>query len=295
MSDTPARAGAGKDLRRPALVALALPIALAVAACAGASSSSSAGVSASPSAAVSGSPSGDVAGATGSPSASVASSPTADDACSLITTDEAAQLVGSPVMATPATTPAGPSCRYTPTEAGAQGFLTISVFTSDVDKTLSDAVTNFGLGDVAEVGIDRRRRRRHDLCLDRHGRVRDRRRQRHVPADPAHRPDGPRQDGRRATGWHQRPGLAVGVGFARRPSPPRHPRRVQPAPDRLPFRRRRPRRRLAAPSPGGVPPAPRRISERRSLSRGRRPGVRRVARAARSRLPSRVRPRARQP
>ena len=152
MSDTPARAGAGKDLRRPALVALALPIALAVAACAGAGSSSSAGASASPSAAVSGSASGDVAGATGSPSASVASSPTADDACSLITTDEAAQLVGSPVMATPATTPAGPSCRFTPTESGKQGFLTISVFTSDVDKTLSDAVTNFGLGDVAEVG-----------------------------------------------------------------------------------------------------------------------------------------------
>jgi hypothetical protein len=151
MSDTPARAGAGKDPRRSAFVALALPIALVVAACAGTGASSSAGVSISPSAAASASGSG-VAGATGSPSASVASSPTAEDACSLITTDEAAQLVGSPVMATPASTPAGPSCRFTPTESGTQGFLTISVFTSDVDKTVTDAVDNFGLGDVTEVG-----------------------------------------------------------------------------------------------------------------------------------------------
>jgi hypothetical protein len=152
MSDAPTRVGARKALRRTAFVALALPIALAVAACAGAGSSSSAGASASPSAAVSESPSGGVAGATGSPSASVAASPTAEDACSLITTDEAAQLVGSPVMATPASTPAGPTCRYTPTEAGKQGFLTVSVFTGDIDKTLSDAVENFGLGDVTDVG-----------------------------------------------------------------------------------------------------------------------------------------------
>jgi hypothetical protein len=152
MSDAPARAVARKDLRRPAFAALALPIALAVAACAGTSSSSSAAVSASPSAAASASPSGGVAGATGSPAASVASSPTAEDACSLITTDEAGKLVGSAVMATPASTPAGPTCRYTPTESGAQGFLTISVFTSDIDKTLSDAVENFGLGDVTDVG-----------------------------------------------------------------------------------------------------------------------------------------------
>jgi hypothetical protein len=148
MSDTPARAGARKDLRRRALVALALPFALAVAGCAGTGASSSA----SPSAATSASPSGGVAGATGSPSASVASSPTAEDACSLITTDEAAQLVGSAVMATPASTAAGPSCRFTPTESGTQGFLTISVFTGDVDKTLTDAVTSFGLGDLTDVG-----------------------------------------------------------------------------------------------------------------------------------------------
>lgn len=152
MSDAPARAVARKDLRRPAFAALALPIVLAVAACAGTSSSSSAGLSASPSAAASASPSGGVAGATGSPSASVASSPTAEDACSLITTDEAGQLVGSAVMATPASTPAGPTCRFTPTESGAQGFLTINVFTSDIDKTLSDAVENFGLAEVTDVG-----------------------------------------------------------------------------------------------------------------------------------------------
>jgi hypothetical protein len=55
-------------------------------------------------------------------------------------------------MATPASTPAGPTCRYTPTTSGTQGFLTISVFTGEIDKTITDAVTNFGLGDLTDVG-----------------------------------------------------------------------------------------------------------------------------------------------
>ena len=55
-------------------------------------------------------------------------------------------------MATPASTPAGPHCRYTPTESGTQGFLTLSVFTTDVDKALSDAVRTSVSATIAEVG-----------------------------------------------------------------------------------------------------------------------------------------------
>lgn len=146
-----ARSGAGSNPRRVDLATLVVPVALAVAACGTASIGSSApnpGITAS---AAPASPSESPGGASASPSASVAASPTAEDPCSLITADEAAGIVGAPVTATPASTPAGASCRWTPSD-GSTGFVTLSVFTGEVEQTLTDAIENFGLGEVPGVG-----------------------------------------------------------------------------------------------------------------------------------------------
>jgi hypothetical protein len=148
MNDRSARLGAGENLRRIVLAALVLPAAMAVAACGTASVGSGAPTTSPTSSAASASPS-DVTGSA-SPSVSAAASPSAEDPCSLITADEVEALVGSAVSPTPADTPAGPTCRWVP--SGAQGFLTLAVFTSDVEQTLTDAIGNFGLGEVPGVG-----------------------------------------------------------------------------------------------------------------------------------------------
>jgi len=152
MTHTSARAGAGENLRRGALIALVVPALLA--ACGTASIGSGApnsGTSGSPSAIAS--PSGGTSpSASMSPSASVATSPTADDPCSLVTAEEAAAIVGADVTPTASDSPAGKSCQWVPSSADARGFLTLTVITSEVDKALSDAIENFGLGEVQGVG-----------------------------------------------------------------------------------------------------------------------------------------------
>jgi hypothetical protein len=77
---------------------------------------------------------------------------TADDPCSLVTDDEASATVGTQVTGASTELEDGSTCRFVPAEAGATGFLTVTVFQNIDADAFAGAVENFALVETGGVG-----------------------------------------------------------------------------------------------------------------------------------------------
>jgi hypothetical protein len=77
---------------------------------------------------------------------------TADDPCSLVTAEEASALVGQDVTGEAVEFADSNTCRFVPGEAGATGFMTVTVFQNVDADAFADAMENFALVEVGTVG-----------------------------------------------------------------------------------------------------------------------------------------------
>jgi hypothetical protein len=75
-----------------------------------------------------------------------------DDPCSLVSDEDASQLIGAPVTGALTELPDGSTCRFVPAEAGATGFLTVTVFQNVDADAFAEAVENFALVETGDVG-----------------------------------------------------------------------------------------------------------------------------------------------
>jgi len=92
--------------------------------------------------------SGTVGSETGSPSAG--GNP-AEDPCALLTEQDAGTLLGLAVTGETSDTPVGVVCRYIPGD-GTSGFVVATIHTDEAGDAFDQAVTDFSLAEVADVG-----------------------------------------------------------------------------------------------------------------------------------------------